>query len=135
MALTADILRAFSEGGPKVVLARGLRKLVRPAFKIGTLVFIESDLTRPLPEQRPVPGIVPREATIEDVRLFEDQDLFLKRFHEGHRCFMGIEEKTGKLANYRWVNPTAALVPELDRYIMMKQGEVSIYDLTTLTEY
>lgn len=132
MALTADIQRAFAEGGAKTVLSRGVRRLVRPAFKVGTLVFIESDLTQPLPEQRPVPGIIPREAAIEDVKLFEDQELFLNRFHEGHRCFMGIEERTGKLANYRWVNPTAAFVPELDRYIMLKPGEVYIYDLNTL---
>ncbi|HEY2384941.1 MAG TPA: hypothetical protein VGK48_27520 [Terriglobia bacterium] len=135
MALTADIQRAFAAGGPKIVITRGLRRLVRPAFKIGTLIFTEADLTQPLPEQRPVPGIVPREATIEDVRLFEDQALFLKRFNDGHRCFMGIEEQTGKLANYRWVNSAAALVPELERYIILKPGEVYIYDLNTLPEF
>lgn len=135
MALTADIQRAFAAGGPKLVLTRGLRKLVRPAFKLGTLVFIESDLTQPLPVQNPVPGIIPREATAEDVRLFEDQALFTKRFNEGHRCFMGIEEQSGKLANYRWVNPSVALVPELDRYMILKPGEVYIYDLNTLPEF
>lgn len=135
MALTADIQRAFTDGGPKIVITRGLRKLVRPVFKMGVLVFIEADLTQPLPEQRPVPGIIPREATAEDARLFEDQSLFMKRFKEGHRCFMGIEEKTGKLANYRWVNTSAALVPELNLYMILKTGEVYIYDLNTLPEF
>ncbi|HLH32373.1 MAG TPA: hypothetical protein VKY31_14300 [Terriglobia bacterium] len=135
MALTTDIHRAFAEGGAKIVVTRSLRRLVRPVFKVGTLVFTEADLTKPLPVTSPPPGIVAREATIEDVRLFEDQALFLKRFNEGHRCFMGIEEKTGKLTNYRWVNTSAAHVPELDRYLILGPGEVYIYDLNTLPEF
>src|SRR5262249_30499245 len=54
MAVTENIRRTFAEGGAKVVLTRGFKKLVRPAFQIGTLVFIESDLTKPFPELRPV---------------------------------------------------------------------------------
>ena len=135
MELTSDIHRAYTEGGAKAVVTRSFRKIVRPAFKIGSLVFIECDLNQKLPEAQSIPGIVAREATIEDARLFEDQPLFLKRFNEGHRCFMGIEEATGKLANYRWVNPSAAWVPELDRYLIMKPDEVYVYDLNTLPEF
>ena len=132
MALTADIQRAFVEGGAKTVLSRSLRKIVRPAFKVGSLVFTECDLTKPLAEQQRVPGIMAREATIEDARLFEDRALFLDRFKQGHRCFLGIEESTGKLTNYRWVNTSAAFVPELDRYLMLKPGDAYVYDLNTL---
>jgi hypothetical protein len=135
MDLTSDVQRAFYEGGPKAVVTRSLRKLIRPVFKVGSLVFIECDLTRALPEQRPVPGIIAREAKSEDARLFEDQAQFLKRFNIGHRCFMGIEEKTGKLANYRWVNPSAAFVPELHRYLIPKADEVYVYDLNTLPQF
>ena len=135
MPLTADIRRAYIDGGAKTVVTRGLRKLVRPAFKIGTLVFAETDFSRPFPELRPVPGIIAREATVEDVRLFEDQALFLYRFNQGHRCFVGIEEKTGKLTNYRWVNTTAAFVPELERYLILRPDEAYIYDLNTLPEF
>ena len=135
MALTDDIQRAFVEGGAKTVMTRALRKLVRPACRIGTLVFIESDLTRPLPEARAVPGIVAREARIDDAKLFENQALFLDRFRRGQRCFIGVESGTGKLTNYRWVNQTSAYVPELDRYLILKPGEVYIYDLHTLPEF
>src|SRR5262245_41365928 len=100
MALTADIQRAWKHGGPRVLLTRSLRKIIRPAVRIGTLVFIECDLRKPLPERRVVPGILIREATIEDAALFEDTKLFLDRISEGQRCFMGVEEATGKLANY-----------------------------------
>ena len=135
MAVTQGIRRSFSEGGVKVVLTRSLKRLVRPAFKIGTLVFTEADLTKPFPELRSVPGIVMREATIEDVRLFADRKLFLKRFNDGDRCFMGIEEGTGKLANYRWINTSAAFIPELDRYLVLRPGEAYAYDLNTLPEF
>src|SRR5215472_4468205 len=135
MAVTQSIRRSFVEGGVKAVLTRGLKKLVRPAFEIGSLVFIEADLSKPFPELRPVPGIVAREATIDDVRLFEDQRLFLKRFNDGDRCFLGIEEETGRLANYRWINTSAAFIPELDRYLILKPGEAYAYDLNTLPEF
>jgi hypothetical protein len=135
MSLSANIRRAYTDGGAKTVITRSLKKLVGPACKIGTLVFAESDFSRPFPKLQPVAGIIAREATIDDVRLFEDQAEFLNRFNQGHRCFVGIEEKTGKLTNYRWVNTTAALVPELDRYLILKPGEAYIYDLNTLPEY
>src|SRR5438552_23790 len=104
MQLTADFERAWNEGGSKTIITRSLRKFVRPAVKVGSLVFTECDLSNPLPERRPIAGIVCREATFQDVELFEDQDLFLERMHEGLRCFMGIEESTGKLTNCRWIN-------------------------------
>ena len=135
MAVTQSIRRSFVEGGVKAVLTRGLKKLVRPAFEIGSLVFTEADLSKPFPELRPVPGIIAREATIEDVRLFEDQKLFLKRFDDGHRCFMGIEEGTGKLANYRWISTSSVFIPELSRYLILKPGEAYAYDLNTLPEF
>src|SRR5437588_829030 len=108
MALTADIQRAFVEGGAKTVMSRGIRKIVRPAFSMGSLVFTECDLTRPIPERQAVTGIIAREATIEDARLFEDRALFLKRFNQEHRCFLGIEQRSGKLTNYRRVGISAA---------------------------
>src|SRR5262245_44469682 len=66
MQLNSDIQRAWLEGGPRILLTRSLRKLVRPAFKVGTLIFTECDLKNPMPEQRPVAGITIREATAED---------------------------------------------------------------------
>jgi len=135
MQFTADVERAWTEGGAHVLLTRSLKRLVRPVFKIGTLVFIECDLRKPMPERREVPGIVLREATMADVNLFEDRALFLKRLRDGHRCFMGIEAATGKLTNYRWVNSSAVYVPELKQYLLMKPGEVYIYDLNTLPEF
>jgi ribosomal protein S18 acetylase RimI-like enzyme len=135
MALTADIQRAFVEGGTKTVVTRSIRKIVRPAFKIGSLVFTECNLSKPVPERPRVPGVVAREATIDDARLFEDRALFLERFNHGHRCFVGIEERTGKLTNYRWVNTSAAFIPELDRYLILKPGDAYVYDLNTLPEF
>jgi len=135
MVLTTDIQRAFAEGGPKTVIARSLRRLARPVFKGGSLVFTWCDLTQPFPEARQVPGILVRQATIEDAVLFEDQALFLQRFNQGNRCFMGIEQQTGKLANYRWVNFSRAYIPEIDRYLMLRPWEAYIFDLNTLPEF
>jgi ribosomal protein S18 acetylase RimI-like enzyme len=135
MALTADIQRAWIEGGTRIVVTRSLRKLVRPAFKIGTLVFTACDLRNPLPERQTIPGITIREATIDDANLFEEREMFLERLREGHRCFMGTEDATGKLTNYRWVNPSAAYIPELKRYLILEPGEAYVYDLRTLPEF
>jgi GNAT superfamily N-acetyltransferase len=135
MELTASVQRALVEGGVKTVFTRSLKKLARPVFSMGTLVFTECDLTKPFPDERPVNGIVIREATVDDVRLFEDRKLFLERITNGRRCFVGIEAETGELTNYRWFSTTPAYIPELDRYVWLKPGEVYAYDLKTLPEF
>jgi ribosomal protein S18 acetylase RimI-like enzyme len=135
MQFPAGVQRAWMEGGAKTVLTRSFRKVVRPAFKIGSLVFIECDLLKPMPQRRNVPGIVLREAGIEDANLFADRDLFFERLNDGHRCFMGIEEASGKLTNYRWVSTAPAYIPELWRYLLLKPGEAYVYDLKTLPEF
>jgi GNAT superfamily N-acetyltransferase len=88
-----------------------------------------------MPERREIKGIVIREATMQDVNLFEDRQLFLERMEQGHRCFMGIEESTGKLTNYRWICDSAPYIPEIDRYLMLTPGGAYAYDLNTLPEF
>jgi hypothetical protein len=135
MHLTSDIRRAWTEGGAKTVLTRGLRRVVRPAIKVGSLVFIECDLRRPMPERREISGLTVREATPGDAFMFADPDLLLERLNRGHRCFMGIEEATGKLTNYRWICSGSADIPELRRHMLLKPGEAYAYDLNTLPEF
>jgi hypothetical protein len=135
MQMTSDIQRAWTEGGAKTVVTRSLRRFVRPAIKMGSLVFIECDLRQPMPERREVPGFIVREATVDDAFLLADRDLFLERMNRGHRCFMGIEEATGKLSNYRWICTGFADIPELRRQLVLKPGEAYAYDLNTLPEF
>src|SRR5262245_52149701 len=111
MALIADVLRAFMDGGPNTCFALSLTVVLRPAVSTGTLVFSECDLREPMPERQVIPGITVREATVNDAHLFSDRDVFFQHMEEGSRCFMGIEDATGKLTNYRWVNTSAAYVP------------------------
>src|SRR5207344_1658235 len=101
----------------KALIARSLKRLVRPAAKVGILVFKECDLGQAMPEPIAVPGIIVREAELDDRNLFEDTDMFLQRLNEGHRCFIAVEASTGKLANSRWINTSAAYIPELKRYV------------------
>jgi len=135
MQLLADIQRTWKDGGLKIVLARTFKKMTRPAFKAGSLVFIECDLRNLCNERRVVSGIILREATVNDAHLFEDRELFFERLREGHRCFMGIEEATGKLTNYRWVSTSTAWIPELNRYLVLRPDEAYVYDLNTLPEF
>ena len=135
MQFTADIQRAWIDGGPKMLVTRSLRRLVRPVVKIGSLVFIECDLQKPMPDRRDIPGIIVREATVDDASLFAERDVFLKRFNDGDRCFMGIEKATGKLTNYRWVTWSPPYIPEVRRYLMLKPTDVYVYDLKTMPEF
>jgi hypothetical protein len=135
MALTSDVQRAWLEGGVKVVLARSLKRFVRPALRVGSLVFTECDLRNPLPEKPSIPGIVMREAAAEDAPLFEDPSLCIERLGQGFRCFMGIEEATGKLTNYRWISTSTAYFPELKRVLVLKPDEAYAFDLNTLPEF
>jgi GNAT superfamily N-acetyltransferase len=135
MQLTGDIRRAWTDGGGKTVLTRSIKRILRPALKMGTLVFTECDLREPMPGRRRVPGIIVREATFEDVDLFESRNIFIERLQSGNRCFLGIEEATGKLTNFRWINTAEAYVPELNRHLILSAGEAYAYDLRTLPEF
>jgi hypothetical protein len=135
MQIAADLRRAWIEGGPKVMVARTLRKLVRPACKVGSLVFIECDLEKLPLSCREASGVVVREAQVEDAHLFSDRERFLRRLRDGHRCFMGIEEATGKLTNYRWMCTVSTYIPELRRYLLLNPDETYVYDLYTLPEF
>jgi hypothetical protein len=135
MALTTDVQRAWLEGGVKIVVARSLKRFVRPALKVGSLVFTECDLRKPLPEKPAIPGIHVREAVLEDAALFEDPSLFTQRLGQGYRCFMGIEETTSKLTNYRWISTSTAYFPELKRRLVLKPDEAYAFDLNTIPEF
>lgn len=135
MALTTDVRRAWLEGGLKIVVARSLKRFVRPALKVGSLVFTECDLRKPLPEKPAIPGIQVREAVSEDAELFEDPSLFTERLRLGYRCFMGIEQATSKLTNYRWISTSTAYFPELRRRLVLKADEAYAFDLATLPEF
>jgi hypothetical protein len=88
-----------------------------------------------MPEKRAIPGIVLREAALEDAGLFKNPALFRDRTEQGYRCFMGIEEATGKLTNYRWISTSTAYFPELKRRLILKPDEVYAFDLNTLPEF
>jgi hypothetical protein len=120
----------------------GLRKLVSPVAEIGIVHFFECDLHIGLPPVRPIPGIIPREAFLEDIDLLdaaEDAQAkkadAIERLKNGDRWFVGIDAANGKLTNYRWVATRPTLIPELRSNIVPKAGEVFIYALYTVPEY
>ena len=129
------IRSAYSEGGLKTVILRSLKKMLLPVVRMGGLVFVECDLRKLLPEKEELPGVVAREAVVGDGKLFKNQEVFLERINAGHRCFVGIDSATGKLANYRWVATSGAYIPEIDRFIILKPGETYTFDLETLPEF
>ena len=126
---------AFAEGSSKIIITRCCRKLFSAVARFGTLVFAEVDLTQPIHEVPSVPGIIPREGKAEDASLVQNPAVFLERIAQGDRCFMGIEEKTGKLTNYRWITTSPAYIPELGRYLIVQPTAVYAYDLVTLPEF
>jgi hypothetical protein len=135
MAFITGFQRALAEGSPKIMITRCCRKMFRAVARFGTLVFAEVDLTQPIREVSVVPGIIPREGQVQDASLFQNPAVFLERIAQGDRCFMGIEEKTGKLTNYRWITTSPAYIPELDRYLIVQPTTVYAYDLVTLPEF
>lgn len=124
------------------MLLLGLKRVLKPVLDFGSLVFFECDLRRPFPPAPPDNGFSAREGFESDIDLLqarEDGDQYrpiaLERLRNGERWFIGVESSTGQLANYRWMTDRAAAVPEIGRYMMLKPGEVYIYDLFTLPRY
>jgi hypothetical protein len=125
-----------------IALWRALRKLASPVAEIGIVHFFECDLRIGLPQVRPIPGVIPREAFESDLHLldgiendFQRKADALERFRRGDRWFVGIDQSNGKLTNYRWVASVPTLIPELQSNIVPRPGEVFIYALYTVPEY
>jgi GNAT superfamily N-acetyltransferase len=132
----------FQERGLWAMLVMGFRKAVSPVVTIGSVYFFECDLRAGLPQVRPVPGIVAREAFISEIDLLDGTENAdarkadaLERFKRGDRWFVGIDARNGKLTNYRWVTTAWELIPELGRNVRPKAGEAFVYALYTLPEY
>lgn len=130
------------ERGVATTLGFTLRKLVSPLADVGIIYFFECDLRAGLPEVRPIPGIIAREAFLGDIHLLDGTEDAsarkadaVERFKRGDRWFVGIDAASGKLTNYRWVTSTWELIPEIQRHVLPKPGEVFIYGLYTLPEY
>lgn len=135
MKLAATVQRAFNEGGPTIVVSRSIKKLFSPLARMGTLVFAEVDLTKPICEVPPIAGIEAREAVVGDARLFDDPGLFLERMSRGDHCFLAVESATGRLTNYRWITTSPSHIPELNRYLVPEANTVYAYDLVTLPQF
>ena len=122
--------------------AVALKKLLEPIAQVGSVYFLERDLSEPMPQLRPVPGIVAREGTLSDIALLDETTdatkrklLATERLEKGDRWFLAVEDRTGRLTNYRWVSTTTAFIPELDRELIVAPGEAYFYDLETLPEF
>jgi GNAT superfamily N-acetyltransferase len=125
----------YREGGIKAVIVRSVKKLMSPVISVGSLIFVECDLRKPLPRKAALAEVLAREAVLADASLFENPQIFIKRLRAGKRCFIGIDSATGKLANYRWIATWTEYIPEIDRDIVLRPGEAYSYDLRTLPEF
>jgi GNAT superfamily N-acetyltransferase len=140
--LVRRALELWREFGPRATIGLALKKAVSPVARVGSLYLLECDLTAGLPRVKPVPGVVAREAFLEEIHLLdgiENEDEKKRdaifRFKRGDRWFVGIDAATGKLANFRWVTTAWELVPELERNVVPQPGQAFIYALYTAPEY
>src|SRR5262245_11957646 len=110
----------YREGGIKAVAVRSVKKLMSPVISVGSLIFVECDLRKPLPRKDAFAEVLLREAVLADASLFENPQIFIERLCAGKRCFIGIDAATGKLANYRWIASWSEYIPEIDRDIVLR---------------
>jgi hypothetical protein len=120
----------------------GFKKLISPVARVGSLYMMECDLGRGLPAVKEVPGIIVREAFLEDIYLLDGIEEApqkkhdaMERFQKRNRWFVGIDASTGKLANFRWVATNPEWIPELECNIVPQPGQAYIYALYTAPEY
>jgi GNAT superfamily N-acetyltransferase len=132
----------WREFGPRATIGVGLKKLISPVARVGSLYMMECDLRGGLPPVRPIPGVIVREAFLEDIHLLDgieqgvQQKLdAMERFQKRNRWFVGIDASNGKLANYRWVATDPEWIPELELNIMPQPGQAYVYALYTAPEY
>jgi hypothetical protein len=136
------IQQLIQQGDVRIASWLAFHKLVSPIAEVGIVHFFECDLRKGLPAVRPVPGIVAREAFLEDVALLDGTENAsvrkadaVERLKNGERWFVGIDASNGKLTNYRFVAAGPTLIPELGANVVPGPGEVFIYALYTVPEY
>ncbi len=134
--------RLYRDCGLKAVVVVVLKKVISPFAQAGSIYFMERDLRAEMPPLRPIPGIVAREGSFSDLHLLDavENGALLKqraiqRLQKGDRWFIGVEESTGKLTNYRWASLTSGFVLELGRTLTLEPGQAYIYDLQTAPEF
>ncbi len=138
----ATLQRIYREQGIIPVAAHTFKKLVNPVVKMGSLYFLERDLSLPMPSLEPNNTIVAREGTLADVHLLDtlphaqrNKKEAVARLQRGDYWFVGIDKASGKLANYRWVSLNRAFIPELNCDLIVKPGQAYVYDLETAVEF
>jgi hypothetical protein len=138
----AHVLAIYQDRGLKTFTVQVIKKLLAPTVQMGSICFFERDLRAPMPPLAPLEGIVLREGSLSDISLLDclkdaehQKKEALKRFEAGHHWYVSIEQTTGRLTNYRWATMTGAFIPEINRTVLLKRGEVYLYDLYTLPEF
>jgi hypothetical protein len=141
-SIWGTIQRVYADQGLPAVAALGFRKIIRPVARVGSLYFLERDLSLPMPPLEPISTIVPREGTLSDIPLLSVLPNAARHKHEaadrlmrGDRWFIGIDRVTGKLTNHRWISFTRTFIPELNRDLVVKPGQAYVYDLETAPEF
>ena len=136
------VLELWRDFGPRATIGLAFKKVVSPVARVGSVYLMECDLVAGLPKVKSVPGIIAREAFMEDIDLLDgiENDTEKKRdaiarFKRGDRWFVGIDGANGKLATFRWVTTTWELIPELERNIRPGPGQAFVYALFTAPEY
>jgi hypothetical protein len=140
--ILAIIRDVYSNQGVPAVAALGLKKIVRPVARVGSLYFLERDLSLPMPPLEPSGTIMAREGTLEDIELLNvlpdtarHKKQAVDRLMRGDHWFIGVDRETGKLTNQRWVSLTRTFIPELNRDLVVQPGQAYVYDLETTPEF
>src|SRR5437016_1370902 len=88
----------WREFGLRATIGLAFKKILLPVARVGSLYLMECDLTTGVPKVNPVPGIIAREAFLEDVHLLDGIENSagkkldaIERFRRGQRWFVGID--------------------------------------------
>lgn len=132
----------WREFGLRATIGLGIKKVISPVARLGSVYVLQCDLRAELPQVKPVAGIIAREAFPDELHLLdgiengmEKKRDAIERFKRGDRWFVGLDAANGKLTNFRWVTSAWELIPELERNIVPGSGEVFVYALYTVPEY
>src|SRR4051812_13202510 len=109
------IHKVYKNQGISGVGAQAVKKIIKPLAKIGSLYFLERDLSLEMPPLEPNQSIVAREGTLADIHLLDlmpnaarHKREAVERLTGGDHWFVGIDKATGRLTNHRWVSTSRA---------------------------
>jgi SAM-dependent methyltransferase len=126
--------------GLRFAVSKGLRVVSRPLIEVAGLHFFAADLSDPpaSPRLNESMSIGPASSTEAGALMMDRSGEEIareidRRFSRGDRC-LAVRAADGTILHTRWLTANPTHIPEIDRYVVPRSGQLYMFDGYTRAE-